>query len=268
MLILAVASVVDAREVCRQVQGITLQQWPVTVLVAVTENAAASGELGCLHGHVSRQFIWPCDAAALVRFVKERQSQESLPSPAPEPSLPQIICRDFLWMTPALWPLANHLAAAVVQDINVLITGEPGTGKSHLCSPRKDHGFVVMPCGALVPSLIQSELFGHTQGAFTGAERARVGRFAAAGNGTLLLDEIEALGLEQQASLLRVIETGEFEPIGSTKTQVCAARFIAVSTVNLAEAVQAGRFRSDLYYRLAGMAFRCLVSHQHRTTQG
>jgi two-component system response regulator HydG len=261
MLILTVASVVDAREVRRQVQAITLQRWPVTVLVVATETAAASGELNCLHGRVSGQFQWPRDAAALARFTKKRFSQESRPISALQPSLPEVICREFLGMTPALWPLADQLAAAVVQDINVLITGETGTGKSflarviHECSHRKDHGFIVVPCGALVPSLIQSELFGHTQGAFTGAERVRVGRFAAAGKGTLLLDEIEALGLEQQASLLRVIETGEFEPVGSTETQMCSARIIAASTVNLEKAAQAGRFRSDLYYRLAGMAF-------------
>ena len=264
LLILTVASVVDAREARRQVQGIALQQWPVTVLVAATETAAVSEELNCLHGYVSGRFNWPRDAAALARVIKERLGQQSRPSPTPQLSLPEVICRDFLWMTPALWPLANHLAAAAVQDINVLLTGESGTGKSflarviHDCSPRKDHGFVVVPCGALVPSLLPSELFGHTQGAFTGAARARVGRFAAAGTGTLLLDEIEALELEQQASLLRVIETGEFEPVGSTTTQVCSARVIAASTVKLEEAVQAGRFRSDLYYRLAGMAFHLL----------
>jgi DNA-binding NtrC family response regulator len=264
LLILTVASVVDAREARRQVQRIALQQWPVTVLVAATETAAVSEELNCLHGYVSGRFNWPRDAAALARVIKERLDQKSRPSPAPQLPLPEVICRDFLGMTPALWPLANHLAAAAVQDINVLITGETGTGKSfmarviHDCSPRQDHGFVVVPCGAFVPSLLPSELFGHLQGAFTGAARARVGRLAAAGTGTLLLDEIDALELEQQASLLRVIETGEFEPVGSTKTQVCAARVIAVSSVNLDEAVQAGRFRSDLYYRLAGMACHLL----------
>jgi len=196
ILILAATSVVEAREVRRQVQGIALQEWPVTVLVATTETAAAAGELNCLDDHVCGRFRWPRDATALARILKERLKHESLPNPSMQPSLPDEICRNFLWMTPALWPLANDLATAATQDINVLITGESGTGKSflarviHECSPRKDHSFVVVPCGALVPSLIHSELFGHTQGAFTGAERPRVGRFEAAGKGTLLLDEI------------------------------------------------------------------------------
>jgi two-component system, NtrC family, response regulator HydG len=242
------------------VQDIRLRQWPVVVLVAATE-AAAAGELTCLHGQAAGHFQWPREAAALAGFIKERLGKGLNSRPSAEPSLPEVICRVFLRATPALWPLGEYLAAAAVQDVNVLITGQTGTGKSflarviHECSLRKDHGLVVVPCAALLPRLIDSEFFGHTQGAFTGADRARVGRFAAAGEGTLLLDEIEALGLEPQAKLLRVIETGEFEPVGSTATQVCAARVIATSTMSLEEAVQANRFRSDLYYRLAGMTF-------------
>jgi DNA-binding NtrC family response regulator len=252
---LAAASTAEAREVSRRVQEITLQQWPVAVLVTAT--GAASRELNCLHGHVSGLFHWPRDSRALARIIEERLSKGSQSKPGPEASLPEIVRGDFLRLTPALWPLADHLAVAAVQDTNVLITGEPGTGKSflarvvHACSSRRHQRFVVVPCGALVPSVIQSELLGHAQGAITGADRARGGRFAAAGEGTLLLDEIEALGLEQQANLLRVIETGEFEPVG---TQLRAARVIAASTVNLEKAVQAGRFRPDLYSRLSGLA--------------
>jgi transcriptional regulator with GAF, ATPase, and Fis domain len=107
----------------------------------------------------------------------------------------------------------------------------------------------------LVANLHESELFGHVKGAFTSAERPRVGKFEAAGNGTVLLDEIETLGLEQQVNLLRVIETSEYEPVGSNQTQTCTARIIAASNCNLEEAVQQGRFRKDLYYRLNVMSF-------------
>src|SRR5205085_12261788 len=131
-------------------------------------------------------------------------------------------------------------------------TGETGTGKTYLarliheCSARKNHRFLVVPCGALSANLVESEFFGHTKGAFTGADRPKVGKFAAAGEGTLLLDEIDALGLEQQANLLRVIETGEFEPVGGTDTQECKARIIGGTNWNLADAVEGGTFRSDL----------------------
>src|SRR5262249_41699185 len=114
---------------------------------------------------------------------------------------------------------------------------------------------LMVPCGALVANLVESELFGHTKGAFTGADRAKVGKFEAVGEGTLLLDEIDTLGLDQQANLLRVIETGEYESVGSNETKICKARIIAASNRDLGKAMQQGRFRQDLYYRLNVVPF-------------
>src|SRR5262249_52657378 len=125
----------------------------------------------------------------------------------------------------------------------------------HDSSPRKAHPFLCVPCGAQPANLVESAFFGHVKGAFTGADRAKQGKFAAAGNGTLLLDEIDTLGLEQQASLLRVIETGEYEPVGSNETHRCDARIIVASNWDLEEAVARGKFREDLYYRLNVMSF-------------
>jgi DNA-binding NtrC family response regulator len=138
----------------------------------------------------------------------------------------------------------------------VLLTGETGTGKTHLArwihqfSPRQKHGLHVVPCGALVPSLVESELFGHARGAFTGADRPKIGRFEAAGEGTILLDEIDTLALEHQACLLRVVETGAYEPVGSSEKRISKARIIAACHADLHERVAAGRFRQDLFYRL------------------
>jgi transcriptional regulator with PAS, ATPase and Fis domain len=125
----------------------------------------------------------------------------------------------------------------------------------HDFSPRRKFPFVVVPCGALSASLIESELFGHVRGAFTGADQPKIGKFTAAGQGTLLLDEIDALGFGQQAKLLRILETGEFEPVGSNRTQMCEARIIAASNENLEMTMAPGRFREDLYYRLNVMVF-------------
>jgi DNA-binding NtrC family response regulator len=171
-------------------------------------------------------------------------------------SLDNIIRQRLLAETPSLHALVGSLALAVSHDVTVLLTGETGTGKTYLArlihefSPRKHHQFLAVPCGALSDSLVESELFGHVKGAFTGADRPRLGRFAAAGEGTLLLDEIDTLGLEQQANLLRVIETGEYEPVGSNETHHCRARIIAASNRDLEDGVKEGKFREDLYYRL------------------
>jgi DNA-binding NtrC family response regulator len=169
--------------------------------------------------------------------------------------------RHLLHHTPSILRMDDFLKAAVTHDLPVLLTGETGSGKTYLarlihdCSPRRDNPLLVVPCGALVPSLIGSELFGHAKGAFTGADRAMEGKFSAVGQGTILLDEIDTLGLAQQSNLLRILETGEYEPVGSTQTQICRARMVFASNLNLEEAVERGKFRMDLYYRINVLSF-------------
>jgi transcriptional regulator with PAS, ATPase and Fis domain len=147
------------------------------------------------------------------------------------------------------------------QDTTVLLTGETGSGKTHLArlihdlSPRRGLPFMVVNCGALSQTLIESELFGHVKGAFTGADRDRIGKFQEAGCGTLVLDEVDALPLSLQAKLLRTVEERVFEPVGSNRTLRVHARLIAASNRLLEAEVEANRFRSDLYYRLNVVGF-------------
>ncbi|TNC82578.1 MAG: sigma-54-dependent Fis family transcriptional regulator [Oleiphilus sp.] len=142
-------------------------------------------------------------------------------------------------------------------DANVLILGESGTGKElvaktiHLMSSRKEAPYIAINCGALSPELVDAELFGHTKGAFTGAGEARKGLFDKAHGGTLFLDEITEMPLEQQVKLLRVLETGEYRPVGSAQTFHTDVRIVAASNRDPAEAVQAQLLREDLYYRLS-----------------
>jgi transcriptional regulator with GAF, ATPase, and Fis domain len=136
------------------------------------------------------------------------------------------------------------------------LLGETGTGKEliakaiHAKSHRRHRTLVKVNCAALPPTLIESELFGHEKGAFTGAASRKIGRFELADHGTLFLDEIGELPLELQAKLLRVLQEGEFERLGSTVTQKVDVRIIAASNRDLAAAAQQGAFRLDLYYRL------------------
>jgi len=151
----------------------------------------------------------------------------------------------------------RHLIAQVAPtDANVLILGESGAGKErvaqniHKLSKRKDKPFVPLNCGAIPAELLESELFGHEKGAFTGAIASRPGRFELAEGGTLFLDEIGDMPLPMQIKLLRVLQERTFERVGSNKTQVAHVRIIAATHQHLEDRIKEGKFREDLYYRL------------------
>ena len=156
----------------------------------------------------------------------------------------------------AMREIFHRIGQVAETDATVLICGETGTGKELVAravqrrSRRKRARFVTVNCAALPPTLIESELFGHERGAFTGATTSKPGRFEVAGGGTLFLDEIGDLPSELQAKLLRVLQEGEFERLGSTRTIKVDVRIIAATNRNLEEAVTNGTFRSDLFYRL------------------
>lgn len=170
--------------------------------------------------------------------------------------------KSLVTFSPNMFEMLDEIEVAARHDVTTLIIGETGSGKTYLArllheiSERRGNRFSTVACGALPPDLIESELFGHKRGAFTGADQDREGKFAATGRGTLLLDEIDVLPPDQQAKLLRVIETGEFEAVGSNDTKVSQARLIVASNYNLEDLVRSGGFRTDLYYRLNILCFR------------
>ena len=158
--------------------------------------------------------------------------------------------------SPSMQPVVEMISRVAPSDANVLITGENGTGKSliaraiHAVSSRASHAMITVNMGGLSETLFESELFGHVKGAFTDAKTDRTGRFELADESTLFMDEIANIPLAQQAKLLRVIETGDFERVGSSKTLHANVRIISATNANLETEVTAGRFRQDLLFRL------------------
>jgi transcriptional regulator with PAS, ATPase and Fis domain len=163
-------------------------------------------------------------------------------------------------------PALNHALNVAVQvantDLSVLIVGESGVGKEafshiiHALSPRKHNSFIAVNCGAIPEGTIDSELFGHEKGSFTGAVDSRKGYFETVNGGTIFLDEIGEMPLGTQARLLRVLETGEFIRVGSSKVQKTDVRVITATNRDLLEFTQKGKFREDLYYRLSTVPIR------------
>lgn len=163
-------------------------------------------------------------------------------------------------------PLLERALEIAVQvastDLTVLITGESGVGKEvfskiiHQQSPRKHGNFIAVNCGAIPEGTIDSELFGHEKGSFTGATEARKGYFEVVNGGTIFLDEVAELPLGTQVRLLRVLESGEFMRVGASKTMKTDVRVVAATNVNMAQAVEKGKFREDLFYRLNTVPIR------------
>jgi DNA-binding NtrC family response regulator len=225
---------------------------------------------------------WPIDLsrlAALIDVLAVRRRVESpapsaraaagivttptaeCPKPVQRVDLGHRVVAGFVFASRALRELYDHIEAAADSDASVLLTGETGTGKSHVSraihdlSPRRKNPFVVVECGGLSPTLLESELFGHVRGAFTGADRDHVGKFAVVEDGTILLDEIDCVPLEAQSKLLRVFEDRIYEPVGSNRTAKFRARVIAATNQPLDRLAAEGKFRPDLFYRLNVVEF-------------
>lgn len=171
-------------------------------------------------------------------------------------------------------PLSEHvleMAHKVAEtSTTILITGESGTGKDQLArlihelSPRREAPYLKIDCASLPQELVESELFGHERGAFTGAEERKLGRLEMAGAGTIVLDEVAALSTAIQAKLLRVLEERSFERLGGTETLSIEARLIALTNADLQQAVASRRFREDLYFRLSVLAIHVPALRERR----
>ncbi len=187
------------------------------------------------------------NAVAIKKLREENRNLKKLSSAA---------CENIIGTSAVMRNIRETVKQAAASDARILITGENGTGKEviaravHQCSGRADMAFIDVNCAAIPENLIESELFGHEKGAFTGALSDRKGYFEEANNGTIFLDEIGELPLSTQVRLLRVLETGEFIKVGSSKVLKTNVRIIAATNVNVLQAIDEGKFREDLYYRL------------------
>lgn len=187
----------------------------------------------------------------LSRAIRTSQRLESENRALRPEGAPELIAQ-----SAAMQPVLRLMERIGPSDASALITGEHGTGKEvvagwlHAASPRHGQAMVTVNLGGLSEGVFESELFGHMKGSFTDAKTDRVGRFELADGGTLFLDEIANLSLAQQAKLLRVLQTGEFERVGSSKTRRVDVRILAATNADLRTEVAAGRFREDLFFRL------------------
>jgi len=244
--------------------GIELIRWmrknspetPVVVLTAYgsVETAVEAIKLGA-EEYLTKPLKSPEELRIVVKRVLSRRAmsdRDLLYHQESEAAFPSDVVAESEKMR-QVFLLAQQVAE---QSTTVLLTGEAGTGKEvvarfiHRSSPRRDNAFVAVNCAAITETLLESELFGHEKGAFTGATQTRRGRFELASEGTLFLDEIAEMGINLQAKLLRVLQEQKFERIGSSRTLAVDVRVIAATNQDLREALAHKSFREDLYYRL------------------
>jgi two-component system response regulator HydG len=258
-LVLAHASVGADGEISRLLWAVASARRPCATLV-LSETYKEHQAAALLRAGAADYLELPADLPrlahlldALTHRLRPAAAPDATRPPAPEP-LAGVVAD-------GLEGMLEQVRRVAPQETTLLLTGQTGTGKTRLArlihelSPRRHEPFLVIDCGALSPTLIESELFGHVRGAFTGAERERAGKLAAAGRGTLLLDEVNSLPLPLQAKLLRAVDEHLFEPVGANRPLPLQARLIAASNVDLQAEVAAGHFREDLFYRLNVVAF-------------
>ncbi|OBS09829.1 Flagellar regulatory protein FleQ [Acidihalobacter prosperus] len=215
------------------------------------------GEVPASCDDAAAHLAWPLDASqTILALERARASAGAAARAAESGDMPSILDRMLIGRGRSMQRLRRLIARVAETDTTVLIQGETGTGKEvvasavHYCSPRRERPFVAVNCGAIPAELLESELFGHEKGAFTGALTARQGRFELAQGGTLFLDEIGDMPLPMQVKLLRVLQERTFERVGSNRSINTDVRVIAATHRDLETSIREGRFREDLYYRL------------------
>jgi len=236
------------------------REHPHTQVVMITGYPTIEGAVECIRMGALDYLVKPfrlLELEALVSKAWDALEERLRPAP-PSGSEPGPQGIDFIvGESPAMRKVFAKIRRAAPSDSTVLLTGESGTGKElvaraiHNLSPRAHQEFVAVDCSALVETLLESELFGHVKGSFTGAHQTKHGLFELANHGTFFFDEISNLSLNIQAKLLRVIQEREFMPVGSQKRLKLDIRIIASSNQDLRETIKAGAFREDLYYRLS-----------------
>jgi two-component system response regulator AtoC len=236
------------------------KDFPETAIIMITGYPTIQSAVECIKLGARDYLVKPFridELEAVVEKAREFLSQKSTQK-KPEPEEAGALGLDFIiGESPAMKQVYAKIRRAAPSDSTVLLTGESGTGKElaaraiHLLSPRKDEEFVAVDCSALVETLLESELFGHVKGSFTGALQTKHGLFELANHGTFFFDEITNLSLNIQAKLLRVIQEREFMQVGSQKRIKLDIRIIASSNRDLKEAIKGGTFREDLFYRLS-----------------
>jgi two-component system response regulator HydG len=263
LVLVHMVHVTDADQISSFLRQLAAASRPLaTIVIGDQENAEQA--LMLLRQGAADYLSRPLDLARFAYLIDTLTVRARFTSRSASRKSPERAGSDqpmFFAKSAAIKTLMDQLERVAPQDTTVMLGGETGTGKTrvarviHDLSGRAGQPFMVVNCGALTPSLIESELFGHVRGAFTGADRDRVGKFAKVGRGTLLLDEIDAFPLGLQHKLLRAVEERVFEPVGSNKSQPLQARLIVASNCDLLAESAAGRFRQDLYYRLNVMSF-------------
>lgn len=233
--------------------------FPTSQIIAITKTADRGGAVGAVKAGVAEFITFPL-VRAEVQLVIEKITERLRRSHELE------ILRDEFWRedtqslvhssSPAMDEIIQKVKKVAKTNLSVLITGETGTGKSllakliHLHSPRKACQFISVHCGAIPESLVESELFGHEKGSFTGADKRKLGRFEIAHQGTLFLDEIDSISLPVQVKLLQVLQEGSIRRVGGEQEQSVDIRVIAASNSDLMSLTRHGRFREDLFFRL------------------
>ncbi len=242
---------IDGLQVLEQVRARTPNQTLILITAYPSVDTAVRGmKLG------ARDYIGKPFTPDELRMVVARAIDEDALRRENAELRDELAYKNLIGESPAMQALRGTIEKVARADANVLISGDSGVGKEVVARAIHYHGtrtgkpFVAVNCGALVDNLLESELFGHVRGAFTGADRAKRGLFVAAHEGTLFLDEIGELPLHLQPKLLRALQDGEVKPVGGVEPVRVDARVVAASNRDLAEAVRDGSFREDLYYRL------------------